>query len=135
MLLFSRAPSYHLVFQVLVALVAPYRRMRLQAIASRLSVSLLEAESLAVMAIRDGKLQCASVDQVGQVLLLQLPPEQCWQSAAASSTTAAAKKSKAPSVLGSGSTSGVATGTEARYTEITRLGDQLDLLLGILAGQ
>jgi hypothetical protein len=114
-----------------VTFVAPYRRIRLSAIAAHLGVSIPEAENIAVMAIRDGKLLRAAIDQVEGIILLQLPAEQCWQSPAGAAV-AARKLKAAPQ---NQSSVGVATGAGARYTEMSRLAQQLGLLVGSLAAQ
>lgn len=54
--------------QVLVSLAAPYARLRISAIAAHFGIPAPEAEALAVLAIRDGRLGAAArLDQVAQV--------------------------------------------------------------------
>ena len=114
--------------QVLVSLAAPYRRLRIGAVAAHFGIGGAEAEALAAMAIRDGRLGAAArIDQVAQVLLLQ-PPAGGVQTAAAAAVGANTAKSTAPA-------SAALTAAGARYDGIVRLGDQLSSLLGALAAQ
>lgn len=111
--------------QVLVSLAAPYRRLRIGAVAAHFGIACAEAEALAAMVIRDGRLGAAArIDQVAQVLLLQPPPGGVQAAAAVGANPT---KSAAPA--------NAAQTAGARYDGIVRLGDQLNSLLGALAAQ